>query len=56
MTVSELYNKLIDGDCFTAEELELVTNINGWNVETLNDCIYARFGYNSWEQMTGEEE
>lgn len=24
---------------------------NGWSIETLNDCIYARYGYHSYEQL-----
>jgi len=53
--VNELYNKLIDEGLFTEEELQLITDINGYSIETLNDCIYARYGYRSYEQMTEEE-
>jgi hypothetical protein len=56
MNVLELYDKLIDNGYFTSDELDLVTNINGYSIETLSDCIYCRYGYHSWEQMTGEEE
>ena len=51
-----LYDDLIIRGMFTEEELELVTNINGNTVDTLNDCIYCRYGYRSLEQMDGEDE
>lgn len=53
--VTELYNQLIDGGYFTTAELNLVTSINGYSIETLNDCIYCRYGYHSFEQMKGYE-
>ena len=45
--VNNLWDKLIGNGFFTEEELQLVTNINGYNEETLNDCIYARYGYHN---------
>ena len=54
--VNELYNELIELDYFTSDELDLITSINGWSIDTLNDCIYARYGYRSLEQMNGEFE
>lgn len=54
--VNELYNALIDGDYFTEEELNLLTAINGYNVETLEEAIYARYGYRSFDQMKESEE
>lgn len=53
--VIELYNQLVDGCYFTDAELELVTTINGYSIKTLNDCIWARYGYHSFEQMKGYE-
>ncbi|MBQ0099722.1 MAG: hypothetical protein KBS91_04170 [Firmicutes bacterium] len=52
--VNELYSRLIDENYFTEEELSLVTCINGYTVDTLNDCIYARYGYHTYEQLKGE--
>ena len=49
--VNKLWDKLIEQELFTEEELRLVTDINGYSVETLNDCIYARYGYRDLEQM-----
>lgn len=49
------YEYLIDHELFTQEELDLATNLNGFNMETLNDCLYVRFGYRSLEQMLDED-
>lgn len=53
---NELFDNLIDMGFFTEDELVLVTNINGSTVDTLNDCIYARYGYRSFEQMVNEDD
>ena len=53
--VNELYEKLIDGEYFTASELDLITCINGYSIDTLNDCIYARYGFRDYDQMKGGE-
>ena len=39
----------------TGEELSLVTAINGYNEDTLNDVIYVRTGYRNIEQLLDEE-
>jgi hypothetical protein len=49
------WDKLVDMGLFTDRELELITNINGYNIETLNDAIYSRYGYRSLDQMLEEE-
>jgi hypothetical protein len=56
LDVNELYETLIDEEYFTEAELNLITNINGYNLETLNDCIYARYGFRTYEQMKGEDD
>lgn len=55
MSVDELFGLLVDEGYFTYEELCLITAINGYSVETLNDCIYARYGYRSYQQMKESE-
>ena len=52
--VNTLYTDLIVGGYFTDEELNLVTDINGWSIETLNDCIYARYACHDYEQLVKE--
>lgn len=47
----DLFGLLLEKGYFTYEELELLTNINGYNIQTLNDAIYARYGYRDLEQM-----
>ena len=56
MDVDTLYNQLIDLGLFTQEELELVTCLCGYSVETLNDALFVRYGYRSLDQMLEEEE
>ena len=53
--VSYVWDFLIENAYFTEAELQLVTSLNGYSIETLNDCIYVRYGYRSLEQMLGEE-
>ena len=52
--VNVLWDELQDMELFTYEELKLLTNINGYSVETLNDAIFARYGYRDLEQMMEE--
>jgi len=54
LTTNELWDKLLEQELFTELELQLITDINGFNVETLNDAIYARYGYRDYEQMMEE--
>ena len=56
LTFNELWDALVEGNLFTEPELQLLTDINGASIETLNDAIYSRYGYRSYEQMLGEEE
>jgi len=53
--VDDLWSYLADNELFTEAELQLITNINGYTIDTLNDCIYARFGYRSLDQMLESE-
>lgn len=50
-----MWDWLIDMGIATHEELRLITDINGYCIETLNDVLYARTGYRDREQMEGEE-
>lgn len=53
--VNELWDKLIDHNIATEDELKLVTSINGYNVDTLNDVLYVRTAYRDIEQFENEE-
>ena len=46
-----IWDYLIDHDIATEQELQLVTSINGYNADTLNDVLYVRTGYRSIEQL-----
>ena len=49
-----IWDKILDMDIATEEELNLVTSINGYNEESLNDVIYVRTGYRSIAQLMEE--
>lgn len=48
--IERIWDRIIELKIATEEELQLVTSINGYNEETLNDIIYVRTGYHSIEQ------
>lgn len=52
--INELWETIIEYGIATEEELQLVTCINGYNEETLNDIIYVRTGYRNIEQFIEE--
>ena len=47
---NNIYNFIVELEIATEQEIDLVTSIVGYNVETLNDIIYARSGYHDMEQ------
>ena len=51
---SRIYDYLTESGIATDEEIQLVSCINGWSVETLNDILYARTGYRDIDQMEDE--
>lgn len=50
----ELWENLVKYGIATDEEIRLVTNINGLNIEALNDILFTRTGYRDWEQFIEE--
>lgn len=52
--VDQIYDLLIELELFTREELNLLTYINGFNMETLEDALYARYGYRDVDQLLEE--
>ena len=50
-----MWMDLVQSFIATDEELELVTSINGLNMETLNDVLYVRTGYRDWNQFVESE-
>lgn len=53
--IEKIWDYLVESEIATEEELELITCINGYSVETLNDVIYARTGYRSLDQLIDNE-
>ena len=51
MNASTIWDTIIEYGIVTEEELKLVTAINGYNEDALNDVIYVRTGYRNIEQF-----
>ena len=43
--------QIIDCGIATDEEIELVTSLNGYTEETLDDIVYVRTGYHDLEKF-----
>ena len=50
-TKEMIWDYLVENLIATEEEIRLVTCINGYNEEALNDILYARTGYRDIEQF-----
>lgn len=55
MTANEIYDYIIENGIATEKETRLVTCINGFNEEALNDIVFARTGYRDIEQTEDSE-
>ena len=53
--VNQVWDYLVSSGYFTEAELELVAYINGFRIDVLNSCIFARYGYRSLQQMLEAE-
>lgn len=49
-----LWDFIVDNNIATEDEVRLVTNINGWNEETMTDIIFVKTGLRSYEQCKDE--
>lgn len=45
------FDWIVDNNIASVSELTLVTNINGYNVETLDSVVCVRTGYHSIQQI-----
>lgn len=52
--LDKYFYELLEYEWFTIQELELVTVINGYNEQALNDCLYARYGLHNYKQFKEE--
>lgn len=55
LTIEQTWNYIIEAIIATDDELKLITSINGYNIDTLNDVIYVRTGYRNIEQLKDEQ-
>lgn len=45
-----MYDTIVELGIATIKEIELVTSINGYNVQAMDDIVYCREGYNTLSQ------
>ena len=53
--LNKIFDFIVEWNIATEDEIQLVTKINGWNEESLNDIIYVKTGYRNMEQMKESE-
>ena len=53
-TVEEQWDYLTESGIATDEELQLVTSMNGYSVETMKGVLYVRTGYRNFGQREEE--
>ncbi len=53
--VDNFWDYLIDNGIASEDTLQVITSINGYNIDTLNDVLYATTGYRSLEQIEENE-
>ena len=49
--ITQLWDYMLNNGIASEETLQVVTNINGYNLETLEDVLYATTGYRSLKQL-----
>ncbi len=52
---NEIWDYILERGIATEETLKVVTSINGYSEEALNDLLYAVTGYRYMEQIEDEE-
>jgi len=56
-TVEEAWDYLLETGIIKDEQtLQVVTNINGYSLKTLEDVLYATEGYRSFDQLLDEDD
>ncbi len=48
------YNWLLEREFFTESELELITDMYGYSIETLDLAVYARCGYQTTQDLIND--
>ena len=52
---NQIWDYILENGIATEETLKVVTSINGYSEEALNDLLYAVTGYRYMEQIEDEE-
>lgn len=50
MSIEEMWDMLLELGV-EEEVLQIVTAINGYNEESMEDILYVKFGYHSFDQL-----
>lgn len=53
MTTAQAWDYLLELG-ISEQTLRVVTNINGYNLDTLQDVLYSEFGYRDFQQFEHE--
>ena len=56
MTVDEMYDYLVDVVGVSEETVRVVTYINGYSKESMEDILYVVTGYENFDQYKNENE
>ena len=48
--IDKLWDRIVNAGIASEHTLRVITAINGYSVETLNDVIYAVGGLRNWKQ------
>ena len=51
MDKTKIWDFIINNEIATEDELQLITDINRYNKEALNNVIYAKIGYHDMDQV-----
>lgn len=54
-TLDNYFDNLVQYGIATESEIKLVCNINGYSKESLNDILYSRTVYRTWNQYFESE-
>ena len=53
--IEKLWDLIVNYELATEQSLQLVTRLNGYTLETMEDVLYALTGYHSYEQFMENE-
>jgi hypothetical protein len=53
--LNKLWDLLVNYELASEETLQLITRLNGYSLETMENVLYALTGYHSYEQYMESE-